>query len=79
MSLPIQLIFNFYGYDPNNKSSKIETPKREVPKINFNYEAKPYQRRNLNESKYNKGYYCNLNRCGTRSFNGASNKSYKNN
>lgn len=79
MSLPIQLIFNFYGYDPNNKSTKIETPKREVPKIKLNYEAKPYQRRNLNEFKYNKGYYCNLNRCGTRSFNGASNKSYKNN
>ena len=79
MSLPIQLIFNFYGYEQKNNSSKLEVQDLKHQKVKFNYNAKPYQRKNLNEIKYNKGYYYNLNRCGTRSFNGATNKSYKNN
>lgn len=79
MTLPIQFIFNLCCCDHNNNSSKIEVQDLKHPKIKLNYNAKPYQKRNLNETNYNKGYYCNFNSCGTRCFNGATNKSYKNN
>ena len=81
MTLPIQFIFNFYGYDLNEHKQEFKEVIKTTPnesKIKLNYEAKPYQRRNKSETKYNKGYYCNLNQANGRSFNGQSNKSYKN-
>lgn len=78
MSLPIQIIFNYYHCNHENQIKEV--PKQEFnPKnIKFNYNAKPYRRTDKNQN-YNKGYYCNMNACNTRSFNGSSNRSYKSN
>lgn len=78
MTLPIQIIINMCHHDLTKEEIK-PAPKLELnqPKIKFNYDAKPYQRRNKGQVNYNKGYYCNMNQTNTRSFNGASNKSYK--
>lgn len=47
-------------------------------KRNYNLNAKPYHKKN-NNSNYIKGINPNMNACGSRTFNGCSNKSYKKN
>ena len=79
MTIPLQIIFNIYHCNHDNQIKEV--PKQEFIKpndIKFNYNATPYKRSNKNQN-HNKGYYCNLNACNTRSFNGSSNKSYKSN
>lgn len=79
MTFPIQIIINMCHHDLTKEEIK-PAPKLELDqsKIKFNYDAKPYQRQNKNQINYNKGYYCNMNQVNTRSFNGSSNKFYKN-
>lgn len=84
---PYQFIaFNYYyncqcdKLHNKKQIEKVETFKpdfEQKSKNKYNFNAKPYQRSNKNMN-FIKGYNPNQNACGSRCFNGCSNKSYKN-
>lgn len=86
MSLPFQyqlLAINVFvnNNDKNNNIKELKQMFENNQKRKYNLNAKAYSKRNNNKnnnnSNYIRGVNPNMNATGSRSFNGCSNRSYK--